>query len=274
MVPSAFFFKATLSFYFLGTAFFLLHLWDREGSASSSEGRAATTQWTAVVLAALGFVCHTVALAMRIRASGYVPFTHFHEAVSFFSWAIVLVFFWVELRYRIHILGSFILPLAFLSLISASALPNEVRNLDVTLKSAWLGVHTTLSLLGLVAFAIAFVAGVMYLLQDRFLKSKQFGPLYDKLPPLDLLDQWNQRAILAGFPLLTVGMISGAMWSQYAAGTFWTLDNPKQLLAIGIWLFYLIVLHGRVTVGWRAKRAAHLAIIGFAGALLIFLTLE
>ena len=277
MIASAFFFKATLLFYLLGTTFFLLHLWGRERRGESSSDAATEGRWSrrfAIGTTAAGFLCHTAALAIRTHAADYVLFADRHEALSFFSWAMVLVFFFVEIRRRIHILGSFILPLAFLSLVSASALPNEVRNLNRTLKSAWLGVHTTLSLLGIVAFALAFVSGLMYLTQERLLKAKQFGPLYDKMPSLDLLDQWNATAILTGFPLFTLGIISGALWSQYAVGVLWALDDPKQILAVGVWLFYLMTLHGRVTIGWRAKRAARLAVVGFAGVVLIFMTLS
>ena len=270
------FFKITLLFYFFGTALFLFNLWDRKGDRGALKRSGGPRLWIqklAIGVTGAGFIAHTLALLLRIREAGYIPFTNLHEAISFFSWAIVLVFFLVEFRYRIDVLGSFILPLAFLSLVSAAALPNEIPALDPTLKSAWLGIHTTLSLLGIVAFAVAFIAGIMYLLQERFLKSKQFNSLYYKLPSLDLLDEWNKKAILFGFPLLTLGIISGALWAQYALGSFWSSNNSKQALALGTWFFYLIVLHGRITIGWRAKKAAHLAIIGFVGVVFIFITL-
>ncbi|TAK02869.1 MAG: hypothetical protein EPO39_12890, partial [Candidatus Manganitrophaceae bacterium] len=261
------------------------NLWDRKGErtakspffGASEPGRASTrslwSQKLAVWITGAGFIFHTIALVTRIREAGYIPFTNLHEAISFFSWAIVLAFFLVEFRYGVDVLGSFILPLAFLSLVSAAALPNEIRTLDPTLKTIWFGIHTTLSLLGIVAFAIAFIAGIMYLLQESFLKSKQFNSLYYKLPSLDLLDEWNKKAILLGFPLLTLGIISGALWAQYSLGSFWIENNSKQALSLGTWLFYLIVLHGRITIGWRAKKAAHLAIIGFVGVVFIFVTL-
>lgn len=272
MMLNVFFFKATLACYFLGTAFFLFNLWDRKGERDS-QGISFWSQRLAISVTGTGFVTHTIALILQLKISGFVPLTNLHEAISFFSWAIVLTFFWVEIKYRISILGSFILPLAFLFLMSAAALPNEVPSLDPTLGNIWLGIHTTLSVLGIVAFAIAFIAGVMYLLQERFLKSKQFSSLYYKLPPLDLLDQWNKQSILLGFPLLTLGIISGAFRAQYSLGSFWATDSAKQVLTLGTWFFYLVVLHGRITIGWRAKKAANLAIIGFVGVLFIFITL-
>jgi len=285
MIASAFFFKAVLLCYFAGTALFSFDLWqerhrrqnpsDPNGVSSEEENHAATrSQRLALWVTAAGVLCHTAALILRIGAAGEVPFTSLREALSFFSWAVVIVFFWVEKRYRIYIVGSFALPLAFLFLVSASALPNEIRNVHLTLMGTWLGIHTTLSLLGIVAFAMAFIAGLMYLLQERLLKSKRLGSLYHNLPSLSMLDQWNQQAILVGFPLLTLGMITGAMWSEYATGAFWSLDHPKQWIAIGIWIFYFVVLQGRINAGLRARKAARLAILGFLGAMLIFLTLR
>ena len=252
------FFVATIVLYLGGTAFFLAYL-VRKSEALSKVSLAFT---------AAGFVTHTLALATRMIAAGHVPLTSSHEAISFFSWALVLVFLTVELRHRIHVLGSFILPLALISLLSAAALPKEVPTLEPVFKAVWL--HVTLSILGTVGFAVAFVAGIMYLIQDRLLKSKRFNVLYAKLPPLDFLDYLNQQSIIMGFPLLTFGIITGAMSAEFARGSYvnW---NPEQTWALVTWVFYFIVLVGRLTVGWRAKRAAYLTIIGFAGVVLTFI---
>jgi cytochrome c-type biogenesis protein CcsB len=262
------FFRTTLFFYFLGCLFFLLDLWDKKGAKGT--GLLPMSQRAAFLATGVGFLCHTAALFIQLQSE--IPFSTPKEAISFFSWAIVLIFFFVELRYRVYVMGSLILPMAFLSLISAAILPEDNSPVDPALKGTLLGVHTTLSVLGIAAFALAAVAGMMYLLQEGFLKSKQFSPLYYKLPPLALLDQWNKTAIFWGIPLLTLGIISGAFWSQYALGSFWS-SSPKQLLSLGAWFFYLIVLQGRITAGWRARRAAFLAIVGFIGVLFIFTTL-
>ncbi|MDA2910012.1 cytochrome c biogenesis protein, partial [Nitrospiraceae bacterium AH_259_D15_M11_P09] len=177
----------------------------------------------------------------------------------------VLVFLVVELRHRIHVLGSFILPIALLSLLSAAALPKEVPTLAPVLNTVW--VHVTLSMLGTVGFAVAFAAGVMYLIQDGLLKSKRFNLLYAKLPPLDFLDHLNHRSIVLGFPLLTLGIITGAISAEFARGSYLNW-NPEQTWALVTWVFYFVVLMGRITVGWRAKRAAFLTIVGFAGVVL------
>ncbi|MBI3598644.1 MAG: cytochrome c biogenesis protein CcsA [Nitrospirae bacterium] len=270
------FFRTSLFFYFLGCLLFLLNLWDKKGGTPPAETsqKSATlpiSQRIAFVVTGVGFLCHTIALGLQLQSG--VPFSSLKEAISFFSWAIVLIFFWVELKYQVYVMGSLILPMAFLSLISAATLPIDTHPVDPALKGTLLGVHTTLSVLGIVAFAIAAVSGMMYLVQERFLKSKQFGPLYYKLPSLDLLDQWNKTALFCGIPLLTLGIISGALWSQYARGFFWSSNSPKQLLSLSAWFFYLIVLQGRLTFGFRARRGALLSIIGFVGIIFIFTTL-
>ena len=208
---------------------------------------------------------HTLALVARMVGSSATAPPSVHEALSFFSWMLILVFLAVEFRHRIHVLGSFIVPLALVSLISAAALPDTAPTLQPMFRTLWL--HVALSMLGTVGFAIAFVAGVMYLIQDRLLKSKRFNVLYAKLPALDFLDHLNQQSIILGFPLLTLGIITGAISAEFAQGAYVSW-NPEQTWALVTWLFYFVVLMGRLTVGWRAKRAAYLTVIGFAGVIL------
>lgn len=252
------FFIATIVLYFAGTGFFLAYLLRRSEALSQ----------VSLGVTAVGFLTHTLALLTRMLEAGQVTLASFHEAMSFFSWALVLVFLFVEIRHRIHVLGSFILPLALISLLSAAALPKEVPTLEPVLKTVW--VHVTLSMLGTVGFAVAFVAGIMYLIQDGLLKSKRFNVLYSKLPPLDFLDRLNQQSIVMGFPLLTMGIITGAISAEFVRGSYLSW-NPEQLWALATWLFYFVVLMGRLTIGWRAKRAAYLTIIGFAGVVLTFI---
>ncbi|MFO0773359.1 MAG: cytochrome c biogenesis protein [Nitrospiraceae bacterium] len=249
------FFMATIALYFVATVCFLVYLLRRSELLAK----------LSVAATAAGFVSHTLALVLRMVATDNIPLTSFQEALSFLSWMLVLVFLVVELRKGLHVLGCFILPLALISLGSAAAIPDKVHTLDPGSKTVW--VHVSLSMLGTVGFAIAFVAGVMYLIQDGLLKSKRFNVLYAKLPPLDFLDHLNQQSIVLGFPLLTLGIITGALSAELAQGAYVSW-NAEQTFAMVTWVFYFIVLVGRLTVGWRAKRAAYLTIIGFAVVIL------
>ena len=248
----------TMSLYFGGTLLFLAFLLHR--SELLVKG--------AVFVTGTGFLTHTGALGMAVIATGQVPIMTFRDAMSFFAWGLVLVFLVVGLKRGLQVLGAFILPLAFLSLVSATLAPVEAGTIAPVFQTVW--VHVTLSILGTIGFAVAFVAGVMYLMQERLLKSKQFNVLNFKLPPLDFLDTLNQRSILFGFPLLTLGILTGAVSAQLTIGSYLSW-NPEQVWALVTWVFYFAVLLGRVTVGWRAKRAAYLTIVGFAGVILTFI---
>lgn len=261
---SVLFFKITLFLYFLGTLTFLIYLW---------VGKKEMLSRFSLAITGIGFVFHTLALLSRMFEAGYVSLTHLFEAMAFFAWALVLVFLLVEYRFRIHILGSFVLPLALISLISAAVLPQKGRAADAIVHTAWVYTHTALALLGAVAFAIAFLVGVMYLIQERLLKSKRFNDLYNKLPSLDILDDLNHKAVILGFGLLTLGIIIGAWGGGYVLGAYLTWD-PREIISLAIWFFYLVVLHGRITMGWRAKKAAYLAIIGFVGVIVSFVGVD
>lgn len=252
---AAMFFMVTMALYFAATVSFLAYLlWPSEALSKASLG-----------MTTIGFAAHTIALVARMVGTADVSPPGFHEALSFFSWMLILVFLAVEFRHRLHVLGSFIVPLALVSLVSAAALPETAPTLTPVFRTLW--VHVTLSMLGTVGFAVAFVAGVMYLIQDGLLKSKRFNVLYSKLPALDFLDHLNQQSIVMGFPLLTLGIITGALSAEFSRGSYLSW-NPEQTWALVTWVFYFAVLLGRLTVGWRAKRAAYLTIIGFAGVIL------
>lgn len=251
------FFKITLVLYFMGTFIFLTHLANKNAVLSR----------VSMIVTAAGFLFHTAALLVRVFEVRQVPLMNFYEALSFFSWVLVLIFLVVEYRYHIMVLGSFILPLAFLTLISAAALPKQIQTLNPMLQNIWVLIHVSLTILGLVAFTVAFVMGVMYLIQERFLKSKRFNVLYNELPSLDLLDEFNRKAVVLGFPMLTLGMITGGILSENIWEAYFSLQ-PVEVLTLTTWLFYLVMLHGRLTIGWRAKKAAYLAIFGFITVIL------
>ena len=251
----AVFFVVTMALYFAATVSFLAYLLRPSETLSN----------VSLGVTATGFAAHTLALGARMSGATEVSLPGFQEALSFFSWMLILVFLIVEFRHHLHVLGSFIVPLALVSLVSAAALPETAPALTPVFRTLW--VHVTLSMLGTVGFAIAFVAGLMYLIQDGLLKSKRFNVLYSKLPALDFLDHLNQQSIVTGFPLLTLGIITGALSAELSRGSYLNW-NPEQTGALVTWVFYFVVLMGRLTVGWRAKRAAYLTIIGFAGVIL------
>ncbi|MCI4625925.1 MAG: c-type cytochrome biogenesis protein CcsB [Candidatus Magnetoovum sp. WYHC-5] len=222
-----------------------------------------------LILCAIGFIFHTINVILRFKEAGHLPIASMHDAVSFFTWSIVLLFFVIEYKYRIGLLGSFIMPGVFVFMLSSSILPRQLKPLDPLLQSSWLWIHTVLAFIGDAAFALACGVGIMYLTQERFVKRKKLGNLFHRLPSLQKLDEINHRLITIGFPLLTLAIITGAVWSQSVLGTFWRWD-PKEVWSLITWLIYAVVLHTRITSWGRGRRAAVLSVVGFVVVLFTF----
>lgn len=252
-------FELALTFYFAATIVSILELF--KGSKITSR--------IIVSLAGIGFGIHTVNIVYRYVAAGHIPITNAHEATSFFSWCIILIFFILQFRYRIILLSSFIMPVVFVLMLSSSMLPREIKPLSPVLQSYWLGIHTILAFLGNAAFALAFGIGFMYLVQEHYVKSKRLGGLFERLPSLQILDEINYKLIILGFPLLTLAIITGALWAESAWGSYWNWD-PRETWSLITWFIYVIILHARFTAGWRGKRAALLSIVGFLTILIAF----
>ncbi len=212
--------------------------------------------------AAIGFLFHTTAIIMNYVQTQHLPVTNFEEGMSFLSWTIILVFLVLEYRYKILILGSFIIPLAFIFLLYPALSVSEIREISPILKSSWLVFHVTLAFLGDAAFALAFAISLMYILQENQLKARRFGETFRKLPSLEVLDALNHRVITIGFLLLTLGIITGALWAHTSFGSYLQGD-PREIWSLVTWIIYAALLHGRLTVGWRGRRSALMAIAGF-----------
>jgi cytochrome c-type biogenesis protein CcsB len=224
---------------------------------------------TAALWAAfLGFASHFIYFLLRWVESGRIPVTNFFEAISALGMGIIFVFLIMELRYRIPALGTFMLPLVLLLMAPAAVTSRQIAVLNPILKSAWLGIHTTLALLGDAAFAFAFIVSVMYLIQERQLKHKNLGAIFHRLPPLDVMDTISYKALSIGWPLFTLGMITGSIWAESAWGAYWSWQ-PKETASLLVWLIYLSLLHLR-TIGWRGRKMAWLSIAGFVFVLVSF----
>jgi len=148
-------------------------------------------------------------------------------------------------------------------------LPAPQGAVSPLLKGFWLTVHICLTLTGYAALALAGLGGILYLIQERQIKSKRFGFFHRRLPSLSQLDNLNYWCLTAGFPLLTAGIISGSLYAQHTQGRFFSWD-PKEILTFIAWLIYAVLLHERLTVGWRGRRAALLAICGLIVLLCTF----
>jgi len=222
-----------------------------------------TSYWILVV----GFVFHTTFLGFRYYSLGTAPVLNFKSALSFFSWSIICAYLVFQLKFRLMVLGSFVAPFAAFLMIVSTAMPWIEGPVKPIYKSLWFTVHVGTIFMGNGLFAIAFLAAIMYLIQEHQIKRKRFGSFYPRLPSLATLDGINYHSLIYGFPFLTVGMITGSIYAQYALGTYWQWD-PKEVWSLITWLFYGALLHERLVAGWRGRRAALMSIFCFC--ILIF----
>lgn len=224
-------------------------------------------------LLSLGCAAHLLSiihLAVKIQ---HLPLTTMQESLSLFSLVIMTGFVFFERRYHVTALGSFVPPVALLMFGISAVLHGEVRPLPPILQSNWFWIHALLAFISYAAFTIAAAVAVMYLTQIYYLKKKHFTGLFQKLPPLNTMDEISYRCLAVGFPLLTIAIITGSIWSEKALGSYWNWD-PKQTWSLITWFIYAALLHGRLVIGWRGKRAAILSIAGFLVLLTTFIGMK
>lgn len=214
-----------------------------------------------------GFICHTIFLSCRYYYLGTAPVLDLKSALGFFSWSIICVYLLFQIKFRLMVLGSFVAPLAAFFMVISYAMPWMEGPVKPIFKSLWLTVHVGTVFIGNGLFAIAFLAAIMYLIQEHQIKRKRFGSFYSRLPSLATLDTINYQSLIYGFPFLTLGMITGSIYAQYVLGKYWQWD-PKEVWSLITWLFYGALLHERIVVGWRGRRAAIMSILCFC--ILIF----
>ncbi len=240
---------------------------------SESLGKVATF----VLLAGVGV--ETAAIFLRWYESyqmgiGRAPLTNLYESLVFFALTIAVVYLLMERKFGIKTAGAFVTPFPFLIMAYASLNPNEIQPLVPALQSNWLISHVVTCFIGYAAFAVSFGVSFLYLFKVRAergpTKSKKGDTFLDYLPASDLLDEVGYKTIAIGFPLLTIGIITGAFWANVAWGTYWSWD-PKETWSLIVWLIYAAYLHARITKGWKGKKAALLSIVGFTATLFCYL---
>jgi cytochrome c-type biogenesis protein CcsB len=227
-------------------------------------------QQMATGLMLVGFALHTVALMAGGIRSGHFPVNNLHETLSITAWAVAAVYLGLFFKYKLRILGIYAAPLITLVMIAAYQMPTPVTLDPQLFKSWWLAAHIITIFLGNAAFSLACGLGLLYLLQENAIKKKTRGFFFSRLPSLDLLDATAYACIVVGFSMITIGLITGIVYAKAIWGRFWSWD-PKEVWSAITWLFYAALLHERLTVGWRGRRAAIMAIIGFGVILFTFL---
>ncbi|WP_221252458.1 c-type cytochrome biogenesis protein CcsB [Desulfuromonas versatilis] len=269
-MTSSMLFNATTIAYFASMVLFVVFI----------AGRSKAVALIATLAAWAGFAANTGAIALRWIESknmgyGHAPLSNLYESVVFFAWSILLIYLLFDLKYKQRSVGAFVLPFAFLGMTWAQLRLNDaIEPLVPALQSNWLTYHVITCFIGYAAFAMACGVSIMYLVkvgkEEKLPENSPAGGILGMFPSAKILDDLNYKAIMVGFPMLTLGIITGAAWANYAWGTYWSWD-PKETWSLIVWFIYAAFLHARFTRGWVGRKAAYLSIFGFAATLFCYL---
>lgn len=224
--------------------------------------------------AILGLTANTIAVVLRWIIAKRPPLTNGYEFILVFCWGIVVCFILAKRRHQLNALGSFVMPvplvlLAFI-VMKMDTMERVATAIQPALKSWWLTIHVFTAILAYGAFTVSFGLGIMYLLKTRASQpddKKAKGLIH--FPNETVLDGLAYKMVGFGFPMLSLCIITGAIWANYAWGTYWSWD-PKETWSLITWIIYAAYLHTRLMFGWKGRRAAWVAILGFAAVLFTF----
>ncbi len=250
-------------------------------------------------LVAFSNLCLTTQLLLRWLQSGHFPISNLYESLCFLAWACTITQLVVERNWPSPIVSAAATPLALISVAFANfALPDRLQEaspLVPALRSSWLVMHVSVIMCSYAALLVGSLLSIFVLFIDRGktleIRSSSVGTggyrnLSLNKPDIQIesgislnsinfsrleqLDSLSYRTISVGFLLLTVGLISGAVWANEAWGSWWSWD-PKETWALICWLVYAAYLHTRLTRGWKGRKPAFVAMTGLLVILVCYI---
>jgi cytochrome c-type biogenesis protein CcsB len=207
----------------------------------------------------------------------YFPLSNLYESLIFLCWSISAIHLFIENKTKSRLIGAISSPLLFLiSGFSSLTLPVEMQKslpLVPSLQSNWLMMHVSMMMISYSILFLGSLFSILYIVFFKFVSKDSTlnsingsgnlsQVISSKMLLLDRIDIWSYRIIGLGFPFLTIGIISGAVWANEAWGSYWSWD-PKETWALITWLVFAIYLHSRLLKGWQGEKAATLGSVGF-----------
>ena len=232
-----------LGFYALGTLAALLSLFIRVKKL----------QHAGLILMIGGFAAHTMWIGTICARTGHPPITNLPEAASFVAWLVFAVELALWIRYRVYAASFFVYPLVLLLLTISAVVGENFAVLDPELRSNVFTAHLLFTTVGVAGLFIGLAFGLLALLQDRALKQKTRGRLWEWIPSLDVCRSVSYRAMAIGFSIYTLGLIAGVLWSYRTTAGLMDL-RVKQIGAVTAWVLFGILLNSYISNTYRQKR--------------------
>jgi len=222
------------------------------------------------VLVVAGLVTHTIAIAARYQAQGHLPWAGDYENAMMGGWFVIVLTVYVTRRQKpLQALAAVTLPVTLLMMGFGVMRNPTLSPMAASLKSLWLYIHVYFAWLAFGAYLLASAAGVLYLLKKKDETRTPQNPVYLRFPAIERLEELLFRYILFGFVTDAVMIVAGAIWAKDLWGDYWRWD-PVETWSLVSWLMYGIIIHLRVTFGWRGRRLAWLAIFAIFGMIITF----
>ncbi len=257
-------FIVTALVYLIASVAFGAHLTAASRAQSSRFANAAP------FLLGTGVLMHSSHILVASFALRVCPVEGVHFAMSVLAVGIAGVYLVVRTRFNLNALGAVVGPFALTFLLASRFAFSRVGETASPIHRALLPFHVAANVLGIALFTLAFAAAVAYLFQERQLKRKELGGLFRRLPPLDALDRAEHRLLLAGFPLLTLGILTGTIWARgVEVGD--SASVARAIFGYASWALFATVLLVRAAMGWRGRRAAYGTIVGYGFTLAVIL---
>jgi ABC-type uncharacterized transport system permease subunit len=235
--------------------------------------RAKRLQYVGLIAMIGGFVAHTVWIGTICVNTGHPPITNLPEAMSFVAWLVFAFELALWIRYRVYAAAFFVYPLVLLLLTVSAVVGENFQVLDPNLRSNVFTAHLLLSTVGVAGLLIGLAFGLLALLQDRALKNKTRGRLWEWIPSLDVCKKVGYRALAIGFSIYTMGLLAGVLWSYRTEAGFMDL-RVKQIGAVTAWILFGILLQSHITNTYRRKRTLFISAGAFVAIVVAMLGIQ
>jgi ABC-type uncharacterized transport system permease subunit len=220
------------------------------------------------LLLGLGLIAHYFALLERSRGLHTVPYHDLYGSMSLFGWLLALTYLGLELYHRQRSVGAFVLPFVLVFFLAAQLAPAD-RLSPPAAHGATFAFHVTLSILAYAAFALSFVLSLIFLGEERLLRSHKLGKMVWRLPPLGLLERMSQSSVLIGLVSIAIGTVLGFVWVDRLSGQY-SFYDPKYVITLLVLALYALYFRLARTTAWRGARASLLCIFNFVIVVLSF----
>jgi cytochrome c-type biogenesis protein CcsB len=217
-----------------------------------------------------GILSHLIYLILLFIQHGHLPVGNLYQVLTFVAWLSAVVYMILELRLQERTMGVFFIPVVMVLHAISSILMDVEQPLAPVLTDIVFEFHVAAVISSYAAFAISFIASLMFILLSREMKSRRLGIFFQRLPSLDFFDKLSNQAVNIGLVLITVGIVIGFYLGMNVWEGRWVAD-PKLVAAVVSWAIYLVHYISRKSAGWQGRRAAILSVVGFNWLLFSFI---